>query len=280
MWCLNCQRENDATNRFCIHCGAALSPQDAAQKPEQVSAGDNYQQLQSLRQDVNRLRESANRLNERLNILENNIVRGGTKQEPILPPATAPIAPQFNPPLSQVAPTGPIPQKIATPSPQTLPPVSTPAPQTAPPPRPPQEPKPVKTTEWEQILGGNWLARIGVLALIIGVGFFLKMAFDNNWIGPSVRIILGTLTGLGLLTGGYFWRARYPVLAQAISGGGIAILYISFFAAFAAFQLIPFLAAVILLFLVSGGSAILAIRYDSMALAILGILGAFLLLFF
>ena len=135
--------------------------------------------------------------------------------------------------------------------------------------------KPAKPKEWEQILGGNWLARIGVLALIIGVAFFIKLAFDNNWIGPMVRIILGTATGLGLLAGGYFWRTRYPVLSQTISGGLNAVLYISFFAAFAAFQMIPFYLVVILLFLVSGVSAALAIRYNSMGLAIFGIIGAF-----
>jgi uncharacterized membrane protein len=78
-----------------------------------------------------------------------------------------------------------------------------------------------------------------------------------------------------LLAGGYFWRKKYPVLSQTISGGGIAILYISFFAAFAAFEMIPLYLAVILLFLVSSLSTVLAIKYNSMGLAIFGIIGAF-----
>ena len=32
--------------------------------------------------------------------------------------------------------------------------------------------------DWESIIGGNWLARIGVVAVVIGMGFFLKLAFD------------------------------------------------------------------------------------------------------
>ena len=129
--------------------------------------------------------------------------------------------------------------------------------------------------EWEQILGGNWLARIGVITLIVGVGFFLKFAFDNNWLGPLSRVILGVVSGLALLGGGYYWHKKYPVFGQAISGGGIAILYLSIFAAFITFELIGAIPSVLLMLIVSIGSAGIAVKYNSMALAILGILGAF-----
>jgi len=146
------------------------------------------------------------------------------------------------------------------------------------PPSPEAAPRPaarVKEREWEQILGGNWLARIGVLALIIGAGFFLKFAFDKQWLGPTGRVILGIVAGLAMLGGGHYWRKRYPTFAQALSGGGIALLYLSIFAAFAMFNLIGFYLAVGLLLLVSIASAVLALRYNSMALAIIGIIGAF-----
>jgi uncharacterized membrane protein len=142
---------------------------------------------------------------------------------------------------------------------------------------PPRKGKPprVREREWEQILGGNWLARIGVLSLVIGIGFFLKFAFDNNWIGPTGRVILGIIAGLAMLGGGYYWRRRYPILNQALSGGGIAVLYLSIFASFATYALVHFYVAFVFLLLVSVASAALALRYNSMALAIIGILGAF-----
>jgi uncharacterized membrane protein len=142
---------------------------------------------------------------------------------------------------------------------------------------PPPKAKPPKARrgEWEQILGGSWLARIGVLALIIGIGFFLKFAFDNNWLGPSGRVILGIIIGLAMLGAGYWWRKRYPVLTQVLSGGGIAVLYLSIFASFAIYDLVHFYVAFAFLFLVSIASAVLALRYNSMSLAIIGILGAF-----
>ncbi len=241
MQCPNCKKENKVSNCFCIYCGATLPvpEQESTPKSEQISADDNFRQLQILREEVHRLREASNRLNERLSVIENI-------QRPTLAPSE----------LKPEKPTVKTSEPIVLPSP-------TPA-------------KEKKTREWEQILGGNWLARIGALALVIGIAFFLKMAFDNNWIGPLVRVIMGTVGGLAMLGWGYFWRKRYPVLSQTINGGGIAVLYISFFAAFAAFHLIPFYVSVILLFIVSGASAILATRYNSMGLAILGIIGAFL----
>lgn len=119
------------------------------------------------------------------------------------------------------------------------------------------------------------MARIGIIALIVGVAFFLKFAFDQNWLGPSARVTLGVLAGAALVVLGYYWRNRYPTLSQALSGGGIALFYLSFFSAFAIFSLIPLYPAVSLLLLVSIGSAFLANKYNSMALAIIGIIGAF-----
>jgi uncharacterized membrane protein len=142
---------------------------------------------------------------------------------------------------------------------------------------PPRKEKParVREREWEQILGGSWLARIGVLALIIGIGFFLKFAFDSEWIGPTGRVILGIVAGLVMLGLGSYWQKRYPILTQVLSGGGIAVLYLSIFASFAIYDLIHIYVAVVFLLLVSVASAVLALRYNSMALAIIGIIGAF-----
>ena len=74
-----------------------------------------------------------------------------------------------------------------------------------PPPPPPkvvQEVSTSKRSSAELAVGQKWLLGIGVLILIIGIGFFLKYAFDQEWIGPSVRISMGFLGGVGLLFGG------------------------------------------------------------------------------
>ena len=272
MKCSNCQKENDPTSRFCIFCGSPLQKSEPEVPSEPVSGAEDTlaQQVQELQAEVRRLRERDELMNERLAALER---MQGVAAPPPQPISAAPPEPVEPPPQEPVpAPVSgvePAPSIPAAPSPEPKVPAITPVP------RPMPKATPTKPREWEQILGGNWLARIGVIALIIGAAFFIKYAFDNNWLGPTARVILGTVAGLAMVGGGYYWQKKYPIFAQALSGGGIALLYLSIFAAFNIFRLIPFYPAVGLLLLVSVGSATLAIRLNSMALAIIGIFGAF-----
>jgi uncharacterized membrane protein len=129
----------------------------------------------------------------------------------------------------------------------------------------------------EALIGGNWFNRIGILAIIFGTGFFLKYAFDNNWIGPQLRVIAGIIGGLVFLAGGEQFRKRgYKVYSQGLSGGGIAILYLSIFAAFSFYQLIPQVLAFAMMMVVTATAVLLAVRYDTLALAVLGLIGGLL----
>ena len=277
MRCPNCQRENEPTGRFCIFCGSLL-PTSEAEHPSEPTEADIdtlSQQVQTLQQEIRRLSALITLMNDRLAAVER------MQGIPIPTPEPTPAPPAAVAPGPEESPAPePLPSVPAT---AAAPPEAAPVverwgrPITEAPPPPPRERRPPTAVkrEWEQILGGNWLARIGVFALIIGVGFFLKYAFDQNWLNPTARVILGTVAGLGMLGGGHYWQKRYPTFAQAISGGGVALLYLSIFAAFTIFDLIGFYLAVVLLLTVSVGSALLALRYNSMALAIIGIIGAF-----
>jgi len=277
MQCPNCRRENEPTSRFCIFCGSLL-PTPEAEHPSEPAEADMdtlSRQVQTLQQGIRRLSALVALMNDRLAAVER------MQGIPTPTPEPTPAPPAVVAPGPEEAPTPePLP---AVPAAAAAPPEAAPvverweSPVTEAPPPPARERRPPTAIkrEWEQILGGNWLARIGVFALIIGVGFFLKYAFDQNWLNPAARVILGTVAGLGMLGGGHYWQKRYPAFAQAISGGGVALLYLSIFAAFAIFDLIGFYLAVALLLAVSVGSALLALRYNSMALAIIGIIGAF-----
>ncbi len=242
--CPVCGSENDALSRYCTNCG---SPLPSASPPD-------------IREEITLLKAWLAGMQERLNQLEKTIPQAEAKpeaearvEEP-LPPV-----PPVEPPKPQPEPETPVPEPVPTPR------YRRPATE-----RPPRAPR-----EWEQILGGSWLARIGVLALIIGAGFFLKYAFDNDWIGPELRVIIGVIAGMFMIWVGYHWRNRYPIMTQVLSGGGIAIQYLALFAAFAFYDFLHFYVAVFLLFVVSAGSALLSLRYRSRALAVLGTLGAF-----
>src|SRR5690349_12051751 len=70
-------------------------------------------------------------------------------------------------------------------------------PATPPPPKVPESP-PV-SINWESVLGVKLFAWIGGLALFLGVVFFVKYAFENNWITPLMRVIAGALAGTALI---------------------------------------------------------------------------------
>jgi uncharacterized membrane protein len=131
--------------------------------------------------------------------------------------------------------------------------------------------------EWEALIGGKILNRIGALALIIGIGFFLKYAFDNNWISETMRVLMGAAAGFGLLYGGYRSHTKdFTIFAQGLVGAGIAILYLSVYAAFNFYHLLPQAAAFALMSVVTMLTLWVAWQYDSLAVALLGWAGGFL----
>ena len=111
---------------------------------------------------------------------------------------------------------------------------------------------------------------------MLGAGFFLKLAIDNAWIEERGQVFLGLAAGLALISGGEYWQKKYPIWAQPLTGAGIAVWYLSIFAAFALYQLLPPLVAFELFSLVTLAAAALALRYESISIAVIGILGGFL----
>ena len=129
----------------------------------------------------------------------------------------------------------------------------------------------------EERIGGNWLNRIGVFAIIVGVGFFLKYAFESDWIGPRERLAAGLVTGIALLFAGDRFNARgWRSYAQGLVGGGIGILYLSIYAAFGFYDLIAQPMAFVCMAFVTTTAVWLAVRQDALGIAMLGALGGFL----
>lgn len=128
----------------------------------------------------------------------------------------------------------------------------------------------------EARIGGSWLNVIGIIAVTLGIAFFLKYAFDNQWIGPYGRVLMGTAAGIGFLIGGDRLRARgYHAYGSVLAGGGILILYLSVYAAFAFYELIAQRPAFVLMSVVTTLAVVLASRYDALPIALLGLIGGF-----
>ena len=143
---------------------------------------------------------------------------------------------------------------------------------------------PGELTGVERMLGLRWLTWIGIGLLFLGIAFFLKYAYDRDWLGklfgPRLRIATATLAALGLATSG--WRSLrngMQALGQGLLGGGQALLYLTIFAAFQPAALIvdePLLgpsAAFALMALVTTLGLVVAVRVDAIAMAFLAVLG-------
>jgi uncharacterized membrane protein len=128
----------------------------------------------------------------------------------------------------------------------------------------------------EYAIASQWLLRLGILILVIGVGFFLRYSFDHGLINPTGRVALSTFFGLAMLIAGTrLLGQRYHVFGQGLLGGGLATLYFSVFAAANFYHLIgptPAFALMALITLLAGG---IAVYFDSMLVAVLGILGGY-----
>lgn len=128
----------------------------------------------------------------------------------------------------------------------------------------------------EEKVAGTWFNRLGILAIMFASVFFLKWSIDNDLIGELGRVVIGATVGLGFLGGGeYFQKRKFAVYGQGFTGGGISILYFSIFAAFVFYKLLPQAAAFGLMVLITLAASLLAIRYDSRAIGLIGIVGGF-----
>ncbi|MGA3264356.1 MAG: DUF2339 domain-containing protein [Terracidiphilus sp.] len=92
----------------------------------------------------------------------------------------------------------------------------------------------------ESRIGSHWFNRIGILAMLIGVAWFLKLAFDNHWIGPLGRVVIGLVAGAGLIAWSERFRSRgYAGFSYSLKAVGSGTLYLSLWAAFSVYHLIP-----------------------------------------
>lgn len=128
----------------------------------------------------------------------------------------------------------------------------------------------------ESRIGSRWLNRIGIVAMLVGVSYFLKYAFDNNWIGAAGRVSIGLVCGIGIVVWSEWFRGRgYRYFSYGLKAVGIGALYLSLWAAFQVYSLVPGGAAFAAMFAVTAATVILALTQDAEVLAVFAFIGGF-----
>src|SRR5207248_3840444 len=135
---------------------------------------------------------------------------------------------------------------------------------------------PRHSDELESRIGKLWLNRIGIFAILIGVSYFIKYAFDNGWIGPTGRIALGILAGIGLVLWSERFRAKgYAAFSYSLKAVGIGTLYLSLWGAFQIYHLVPAGVAFAAMVAVTACTITLALTQDAEILAAFAMIGGF-----
>lgn len=123
--------------------------------------------------------------------------------------------------------------------------------------------------------GEWWLNKVGIGLLLFGAAFLFKFSVDQDWITPTVRVGLGLALGALLVMLGLRVYADRRSFSQVLLGGGVGVFYITGYAAFGMYALVPYTVAFAFMVMVTLMAFTLALRQDGAVLALIGTLGGF-----
>lgn len=123
---------------------------------------------------------------------------------------------------------------------------------------------------------GNTFVRVGIVILFVGVSFLLNLAIDRGYIPIELRLSAVAAGAIALLLLGWRLRESRGAYALLIQGGAVGLLYLTIFAAYNLYHLLPSALAFLLLVLLVALSATLAVLENTVSLALFGAIGGFL----
>jgi len=136
---------------------------------------------------------------------------------------------------------------------------------------------PVEAETLETRIGSRWLNRIGIVAVLVGVSYFLKYAFENDWIGPAMQVLIGMAAGIVVAAWSErFRRHGFAGFSYSLKAVGAGALYLSLWASFELYSLVPAAVAFCGMVVVTGAMAALAVFESAEVLAALALVGGFL----
>jgi uncharacterized membrane protein len=135
---------------------------------------------------------------------------------------------------------------------------------------------PKATGSLEDRIGSQIFSRIGIVALLIAITLFLKLAIDNHWIGPLGRVLAGLIAGAGIIVWSErFRRNGFNAFSYSLKAIGSGALYLSLWASFQLYHQLPATAALGAMILVTAWNAYMAWSQNSQILAAYALAGGF-----
>lgn len=122
----------------------------------------------------------------------------------------------------------------------------------------------------------NWLNAVGIITLVLGIGFFVKYAIDQDWINEVGRVALGIAIG-GIIVGiAHKLSAKYHVFSSILLGGGFATFYTTITLAFREYEIFNQTTAFVILIVITILAILLSIAYKRQEVAIFAFIGGML----
>ncbi len=131
----------------------------------------------------------------------------------------------------------------------------------------------------EKFIGENLINKIGILILVLGISYFVKFAIDKNWINEPARVGIGILAGSLVLFIAHKLRKKYAPFSSVLVAGAIAIFYFTIYIAFHEYKLFGQEVAFAIMVVITAFSCLISLSYNRMELAILSLIGGFLVPF-
>ena len=123
---------------------------------------------------------------------------------------------------------------------------------------------------------GNPLAKIGSLLLFFGLAYLFKYSVDHALVPIELRLAGAGLFSLGLLGVGWRLRIRQPLYGLILQGTAVGAFYLTAFAAFRLYQLLPHGAVFALMIVICAASVVLSVLQRAQSLAVIAALGGYL----
>ena len=130
-------------------------------------------------------------------------------------------------------------------------------------------------TNFEKYIGENLFGKIGILIFIIGIGFFVKYAIDQNWINETARTLMGYAVGAGMLVLAERLHKRYHTFSSLLAGGAFGIYYLITAIAFHYYDLFSHTMAFVILCVTTIFMSAVSVLYDRKELAVTALVGGF-----
>ncbi len=130
-------------------------------------------------------------------------------------------------------------------------------------------------TNFEKYIGENLFGKIGILIFIIGIGFFVKYAIDQNWINETARTLMGYAVGAGMLVLAERLHKRYHTFSSLLAGGAFGIYYLITAIAIHYYGLFSHTMAFVILCVTTIFMSAVSVLYDRKELAVTALVGGF-----